>query len=229
MQKRLPTIPNRTLLIILLLGVWVVFFAFFSTPSYHVSAQKVQKVQHGRASYYAKSLNGRKTASGERLHPDSLTCAHRTYPFGTMLHVYNPANSKSVIVRVIDRGPFVGGRIIDLSWRAAKELGIISQGVASVVVRKADTFIVPFLPTDSIEIPELELETNQGSPALVPIWKEMKDQQQQERKAKVKQPRRPQQTKTKASAKPATTESENKQSTPASKKNAKPTVSASEQ
>jgi len=94
-----------------------------------------------------------------------------------MLNVFNPANGRSVVVRVTDRGPFIRGRIIDLSWRAAKELGIIAQGVAMVVVWKASSFVVPFLPTDEIEIPQMELETNEGSPALHPLWKEMKEDQ----------------------------------------------------
>jgi rare lipoprotein A len=99
-----------------------------------------------------------------------------------MLRVYNPANGRSVVVRVTDRGPFVRGRIIDLSWRAAKELGIISQGVAMVFVQKANSFIVPFLPNEDIEIPDLELETNDGAPALVPFWKEMKEAQSETHK-----------------------------------------------
>ena len=135
---------------------------------------QAQKQQRGKASFYAKKFNGRKTASGERLHADSLTCAHRSYPFGTKLVVYNPANGRSVIVKVTDRGPFVRGRIIDLSWRAAKELDIISKGVAMVIVQKASNFIVPFQPNDEIEIPELDLETNEGAPALVPFWKDLK-------------------------------------------------------
>jgi rare lipoprotein A len=94
-----------------------------------------------------------------------------------MLKVYNPANGRSVVVRVTDRGPFARGRIIDLSWRAAKELDIISQGVAMVFVQKANTFVVPFLPDDEIEIPELDMETNDGSPALSPFWKDMKEDQ----------------------------------------------------
>jgi rare lipoprotein A len=94
-----------------------------------------------------------------------------------MLRVYNPVNSRSVIVRVIDRGPYVRGRIIDLSWRAAKELDIIGQGIATVFVSKANAFVVPFLPTDEIEIPDLELETNDGAPALNPFWKDMKEDQ----------------------------------------------------
>ena len=94
------------------------------------SLTTLAQVQSGKASFYSKKFSGRKTASGERLHHDSLTCAHRTYPFGTQLKVTNPANNKTVIVRVTDRGPYVKGRIIDLSVRAAKELGIISQGIA---------------------------------------------------------------------------------------------------
>jgi len=135
---------------------------------------QAQDLQQGKASFYAKKFFGRKTASGERLHKDSLTCAHRTYPFGTMLKVYNPANGRSVIVRVTDRGPYVRGRIIDLSWRAAKELGIISQGVAMVTVQKADNIIIPYRPTEEIDIPELELETNEGDTELNPYWKDMK-------------------------------------------------------
>ena len=149
-----------------------------------------QVLQRGKASFYASHLNGRKTASGERLHPDSLTCAHRSYPFGTLLHVYNPANGRSVNVRVTDRGPYVRGRIIDLSWLAAKKLGILGQGVATVFVSKANAFVVPFLPTDEIDIPDLELETNDGAPALHPLWKDMKEDQlnaQQKQQPKVQQ------------------------------------------
>ena len=131
----------------------------------------------GKATFYSKRATGSRTANGERLHHDSLTCAHRTFPFNTMLRVKNPANGREVVVRVTDRGPFIRGRIIDLSWRAAKELGIIGQGVATVFVSKADSFVVPFLPTDEIEIPDLELETNDGAPAMNPFWKDMKEDQ----------------------------------------------------
>ena len=134
-----------------------------------------QGVQTGKASYYAKKFSGRKTASGERLHHDSLTCAHRTYPFGTQLKVTNPANGKTVIVRVTDRGPYVRGRIIDLSVRAARELGIIAQGIATVVVERYSPYIVPFKPEDTIEIPELELGTNEGVESK-PIWVELREQ-----------------------------------------------------
>ena len=138
--------------------------------TFHSSLLHAQDVQQGKASYYAQKFHGRMTASGERLHRDSLTCAHRYYPFGTLLKVYNPANGRSVLVRVTDRGPYVRGRIIDLSWRAAKELDIISKGVAMVVVQKVSNIIVPFMPEDEIELPELEMETNEGSTGMKPLW-----------------------------------------------------------
>ena len=139
------------------------------------SKTNAQGVQTGKASYYAKKFSGRKTASGERLHHDSLTCAHRTYPFGTQLKVTNPANGKTVIVRVTDRGPYVKGRIIDLSVRAARELGIIAQGIAPVIVERYNPSIIPFKPEDIIDVPELELSTNEG-PITKPIWVELKEQ-----------------------------------------------------
>ena len=143
-----------------------------------------QSVQQGKASYYALRFTGRKTASGERMHHDSLTCAHRTYPFGTMLKVTNPANGQSVIVRVTDRGPYVKGRIIDLSARAAREIGIIAQGIAPVIVERYNPAIVPFKP-DDIELPDFEIGTNEGSDSK-PIWvalKEDRDRKLHEQKA----------------------------------------------
>ena len=86
------------------------------------------------ASYYHNKFNGRKTASGERYNRDALTCAHKTLPFQTLLKITNPQNSKSVIVRVNDRGPFNRGRDIDLSYAAAKEIGMLAAGVLPVQV-----------------------------------------------------------------------------------------------
>lgn len=136
----------------------------------HLNAQNVQT---GKASYYALRFTGRKTASGEKMHHDSLTCAHRTFPFGTMLKVTNPANGKSVIVRVTDRGPYVKGRIIDLSARAAREIGIIAQGIAPVIVERHNPAIVPFKP-DDIELADFEIGTNEGEDAI-PIWVALKE------------------------------------------------------
>jgi rare lipoprotein A len=134
------------------------------------------QIQRGEASYYSKNWTGRKTANGERLHHDSLTCAHKTYPFGTLLKVTNPANGLSVIVKVTDRGPYARGRIVDLSVRAAKELGIISQGIAPVIVERYDQSIIPFKPVDILDKPEFDLGTNEGSDTK-PLWVELRDQE----------------------------------------------------
>ena len=131
-----------------------------------------QTPQRGKASYYSKRATGSRTSSGDRLHHDSLTCAHRTHPFGTMLRVTNPKNGKSVVVKVTDRGPFGRGRIIDLSWRAAKELDMLAQGVAMVTVEVADDIVVPFkVRNEKRGLPELDFERNeQGGDALHPEW-----------------------------------------------------------
>ena len=108
-----------------------------------VSLTVLVQIQVGKASYYSKRVTGRMTASGDRLHHDSLTCAHRSYPFGTLLQVTNPSNGRMIVVRVNDRGPFVRGRIVDLSWAAAKVLGILSTGVANVIIEPLEHFHIP--------------------------------------------------------------------------------------
>src|SRR5688572_27343027 len=89
----------------------------------------------GKASYYSNKLEGRKMANGEKYNPNKLTAAHRTLPFGTKVKVSNPANGRSVKVKVTDRGPFSPGRVVDLSYKAAKKLDIISTGVAPVKLK----------------------------------------------------------------------------------------------
>jgi len=149
----------------------VIIISHFSFLIPHSVAQ----TQQGKASFYAKKFTGRRTANGERLHHDSLTCAHRTFPFGTMLKVTNPANGQSVIVRVTDRGPYVKGRIIDLSVRAAREIGIIAQGIAPVIVeRYSGSIIPPFKAEEVLELPDIEISTNEGSDAK-PVWVALKE------------------------------------------------------
>lgn len=92
-------------------------------------------VTEGHASFYHDSLAGRSTANGEKYDPNAKTCAHKTLPFGTMLVVEDPSTGKKSTCRVNDRGPFVGGRIIDLSKRVARELGIIDKGITKVRIR----------------------------------------------------------------------------------------------
>lgn len=89
--------------------------------------------QCGRASWYA--LNS-KTASGERMNPSALTAAHRSLPFGTKVKVTNKNNGKSVVVRINDRGPFIRGRVLDLSKGAARQLGFVQSGHTSVCMAR---------------------------------------------------------------------------------------------
>jgi rare lipoprotein A len=86
----------------------------------------------GKASWYGDVHHGKKTASGEAYDMHTLTAAHRTLPFGTRVRVTNVDNGRSVVVRVNDRGPLVGGRIIDLSQAAARALGALGSGVFTV-------------------------------------------------------------------------------------------------
>ena len=92
-------------------------------------------IQNGKASFYADKFNGRKTASGETFRNNKLTAAHKTLPFGTKVKVTNKNNGKSVKVRINDRGPFVAGRIIDLSKKAAKKINLDKAGVAEVEIK----------------------------------------------------------------------------------------------
>ncbi|OYU96620.1 MAG: hypothetical protein CFE21_08060 [Bacteroidetes bacterium B1(2017)] len=93
--------------------------------------------QEGKASYYANSLHGRKTASGQKYSTKKLTAAHRTLPLGTRIKVTNKKNGKWVIVTVNDRGPYSKKYILDLSYRAAKHLGMTQgSGYARVVIEE---------------------------------------------------------------------------------------------
>jgi len=105
-------------------------FAFLYV-SVHSQAEAGAFQQCGKASWY--KLGGR-TASGERANPNLLTAAHRTLPFGTLVKVTNLSNGKTVTVRINDRGPFAKGRVIDVTWAAAKELGFVRKGITRVQV-----------------------------------------------------------------------------------------------
>ena len=100
----------------------------------HDSKGAVVAVLTGPASWYGPKFHGRTTASGEPFDMDDLTAAHRTLPFGTRVRVTNEANGKSIIVRINDRGPFHGKRVIDLSRKAAKSIGLMSRGVGPVKI-----------------------------------------------------------------------------------------------
>lgn len=103
-------------------------------PAAHGAVHAVRVVEVGTASFYGPGFAGKRTANGERFDPSALTCAHRTLPFGTRVRVTNLSNGRSVIVRVNDRGPFHGHRLIDLSEGAARRLDMIRSGTVRVRV-----------------------------------------------------------------------------------------------
>ena len=90
--------------------------------------------QRGLASWYGRDFHGKKTSNGEIYNMYAMTAAHKTLPLGTYVRVHNIENNRSTVVRINDRGPFVRGRIIDLSYSAAKEVGIVGPGTARVEV-----------------------------------------------------------------------------------------------
>ncbi len=94
----------------------------------------VSSQELGLASYYGHQYHGRTTANGETYDENQLTAAHRTLPFGTRVRVTNLENGKTVLLRINDRGPFVDGRIIDVSWRGAQDLDFVREGVVEAKV-----------------------------------------------------------------------------------------------
>lgn len=104
-----------------------------AAPQSHTeSPVQVTKTIYGAASWYGPKFQGRRTASGERFQKEDLTAAHPTLPFDTLVRVTNESNGKFVVVRINDRGPFTGKRIIDLSQRAAQVIGLMKTGVGPV-------------------------------------------------------------------------------------------------
>ncbi len=129
----------KTNRLFLLVGLLPFFIAACSTGNRQSSATplnvlpgKPSLVLKGVASWYGHPFHGRKTANGERYNMYEYTAAHKSLPFGSRLLVVNPVNNKSIIVRVNDRGPYIPGRIIDLSYVAAKDLGILGPGTGQV-------------------------------------------------------------------------------------------------
>ncbi len=106
-------------------------FKKINQDAFGANARSAPQASSGLASYYAE---GSRTASGEKLDPNKLTAAHPSLPFGTRLRITRVDTGRSVIVRVNDRGPFVKGRVVDVSYSAAEKLGITEQGVAKVKV-----------------------------------------------------------------------------------------------
>lgn len=118
-------------------GVWLCLIAIAllvsctSAPSTR-SSHDWRAYETGKASWYGAKFQFRKTASGERYNMFAMTAAHKKLPFGTYVRVTNLKNGRSCVVRINDRGPFVRGRVIDLSAEAAKQIGVYTAGVAPV-------------------------------------------------------------------------------------------------
>ena len=127
----------------------VVFVFCIVTSITHLLGQKV-----GNATFYSKRAHGIRMASGIKYHKDSMFCAHKSYPFGTLLKVRNLKNNKTVIVKVTDRGPHSRNRIIDLSYAAAKELDMVRFGSVPVEITEYEQIEIPFKP--ELSTPKLE-------------------------------------------------------------------------
>jgi len=121
---------------------WKLLFVFISVLYFDNAFSQSSYSATGKASFYAKKFEGRNTASGEKFSNKNFTAAHRTLPFGTLVKVTNLSNSKTVVVRINDRGPFIKGRIIDLARIAADSLDFIQAGWAMVKVEEVFPIIV---------------------------------------------------------------------------------------
>jgi len=123
---------------IIILGV-LLYLTACTLDSEPIAQSQYLFVAQGKASWYGKRFQGKPTACGELFDTAKLTAAHKTLPFGTQLKVTNLYNNKSVFVRVNDRGPFHGKRILDLSKAAARQLNMIHAGVVDVKIEKLAT------------------------------------------------------------------------------------------
>jgi rare lipoprotein A len=121
-------------------------------PSNAPSSEGLQELERGAASWYGLQFHGRRTANGERFDMRALTAAHKTLPFGTRVRVRSLVNGREVDVRINDRGPYVGGRIIDLSHAAAEALDMLGTGIKQVVLSSASP-VVQALPPRSRAAP----------------------------------------------------------------------------
>ncbi|MCF3932997.1 septal ring lytic transglycosylase RlpA family protein [Acuticoccus sp. M5D2P5] len=111
-----------------------VFAIALPTVTIAIPTEAHAATSSGTASYYGKRFHGRMTANGERFNMNAMTAAHKSLPFGTKVKVTNTKNGRSVVVRINDRGPFVGRRVIDLSRGAAAALDMVNDGLAKVTM-----------------------------------------------------------------------------------------------
>lgn len=119
-------------------GLMILIFiiSFPGCAGYRHNIERSLHKEAGIASWYGPGFHGRRMANGKAYNQNAMTAAHRGLPFGTSVKVTNVDNNKSVVVKITDRGPYTGRRVIDLSRAAAKELGFIRVGTARVVIEE---------------------------------------------------------------------------------------------
>ena len=132
----MPLIPKLRKWLFFILSITFLYSCHRKTiPESSLSGSGKLRTEEGYASYYSDKFNGKQTSNGEVFNNSKYTAAHKKLPFGTMVRVTNLNNGKSVVVRINDRGPFVAGRIIDLSKAAATTLGMINAGTVKVSIQ----------------------------------------------------------------------------------------------
>jgi len=151
-QRPYPLMSVHTRCVLCLFHILILPFFYSHSEA---QTQTIGKKETGYASYYASRFTGKRTASGETFNNDSLTCAHRTLAFGTLVKVRNLANEREIIVKVNDRGPFVRGRIVDLSRKAAQLLGFAHLGTAKVTIEPIILILPPLEITPTHTIPRV--------------------------------------------------------------------------
>lgn len=149
-------------------------------------ALKAQNPQIGLASYYGRRFHGRTTSSGIPFNMYGMMCAHRTLPFGTKIKVKNMSNDKEIIVTVTDRGPYISGRVLDLSFAAAKAIGMIQQGVTKVQITTLPEANCPYLNS---KLPVLLfVDPQTGETCTLKQWKERNiEEKEQLRRKEIEQ------------------------------------------
>jgi len=141
--------------------------AFFALTL--LSSFAIQKEEFGKAGYYADSLHGRKTASGEKYDKFEFTCAHKTLAFGTKVRITRLDNKKSVVCRVNDRGPFVEGYVTDISRAAAEEIGLVKIGVTRVKLEVVQAVATARVGADVDGNTKLLIASKGASKTLSPV------------------------------------------------------------
>ncbi len=134
-----------------------------------VNPSSEDKVSSGKASYYAHKFEGKRTSSGQRYRASDYTAAHRSYPFGTLLEVTNRANGAKTLVRVNDRGPHSRSRLLDVSYSAAKDLGLVSAGTADVNI-KVVSLGSGFIPNNEDLADDFVVDNSENKPQSLPSF-----------------------------------------------------------